>query len=420
MNNFKQFFFVGIVILAFAFYLGFNSPANSNVTDNVSGYAWNSDGMNPTDIGGMGWLSFNNCISAGICPAPSYGVNIDSVGNILGYAWAGNSFDSNINGFGWIKFGGLSDFPSGPGTTSLNAKLSGGNISGWARACAVFQSGCSGDYYHSTGPVNNILVPPNPNPNNIQANPYLGGWDGWISLRGTDYGVVVNQSSGAFSGYAWGGPDVVGWIDFSQVIKGASVSSELILSADSTVVYPPLYQTTLRWSSSVPLNRCIATSSPTVDTINSWNREEEDPRSSKLVDVPANPIPVRYNLTCKDSSNDDVPAAPVYVSRVESVAFSNTAVQKKDTDYITTLSWNTVNASSCKSYGPSGSGWEDGVVKANSGSQPGVIVTAVTPNVDTYSITCIGTHSGSSITPTSLKLNITSGSSIKQPHYIER
>ena len=153
------------MILAFAFYLGFNSPANSNVTDNVSGYAWNSDGMNPTDIGGMGWLSFNNCISAEICPAPSYGVNIDNVGDILGrdilgYAWAGNSVDSNINGYGWINLVDFSVFLQVPEQHLLMPNYP-VVIFRLGRACAVFQSGCSGDYYHSTGPVNNILVPPN-------------------------------------------------------------------------------------------------------------------------------------------------------------------------------------------------------------------------------------------------------------------
>jgi len=42
-----------------------------------------------------------------------------------------------------------------------------------------------------------------------------GGWDGWISLKGTspNYGVV-GTSTGAFVGFAWGS-DVIGWVDFS-------------------------------------------------------------------------------------------------------------------------------------------------------------------------------------------------------------
>ena len=40
-----------------------------------------------------------------------------------------------------------------------------------------------------------------------------GGWDGWIHLHGTGYGVELQEDS-TFSGYAWGS-DVIGWLDFS-------------------------------------------------------------------------------------------------------------------------------------------------------------------------------------------------------------
>ncbi len=407
--NLKQFLIAGITTLVFVFYFGLNNFVNSSSTDNVSGYAWNADGADSTHIGGMGWLSFNNCVSAGNCPAPAYGVTVDNAGNILGYAWAGNSIDSSVNGFGWIKFGGLSGIPSGPGTVSENAKLTNSKVTGWARACAVFQSGCLNpgdptDYYHGTGAIDN----------NLATNPYLGGWDGWISLSGTGYGVTVNQSTGVFSGYAWGGSDVLGWIDFSRVVKGVSAASQLVFYADSTVVYPPSYQTTLRWSSSVPLTGCNATSNPTVNTANSWNGVVADPSSSKLVDVPANPIPVQYDLTCLDSSNNPVKASSVYVFRVESVMLSNTNV----VNGTTTLSWATVNASSCTASGPAGSLWSG--AKGDNGSQTGVIVTAVSPATGAYSITCVGLNSNSQITST-LNLNTISGamSNRRQPKYSE-
>ena len=199
MNNFKKIFVVGVAVSTLIFYFGFNSSVNSNDSENVSGYAWEAYKDEADNVNGMGWLSFN-CISGGDCGIVDYGVNIDDSGNMTGYAWSSN--------YGWVKVGGLSGFPSGEGTQAQNANLNGNNLKGWARFCAVFQSGCEGDYYHGSGPVDN----------NISTNPYLGGWDGWISLSGAGYGVNVDDSTGAFSDYAWGGGDVLGWIDFSQVI----------------------------------------------------------------------------------------------------------------------------------------------------------------------------------------------------------
>jgi hypothetical protein len=52
-----------------------------------------------------------------------------------------------------------------------------------------------------------------------------GGWDGWISLSGTDdeddaeYGVELDV--GEFSGFAWGG-DIVGWLDFGYATTSSS------------------------------------------------------------------------------------------------------------------------------------------------------------------------------------------------------
>jgi len=186
MKNLKQFLVLSATILVFAFYFGFNHPASSNSADNVSGYAWEAD--DGGGVGGMGWLSFN-CISGGNCATSDYGVSIDGSGNMSGYSWSSN--------YGWIKFGGLSNFPSGEGTQAQNANLNGNNLKGWARFCAVATSGC--DF------------------SSLKPDSATRGWDGWVSLSGAGYGVTINQTSGVFSDYAWGGPDMVGWIDFSQV-----------------------------------------------------------------------------------------------------------------------------------------------------------------------------------------------------------
>jgi hypothetical protein len=178
-KNFRKFFIIGVVVLAFVSYFSFNNYVHSSTTDNVSGFAWNGD----TSLGGAGWLSFN-CVSDGSCG--SYGINRHSDGYLYGYVWSSN--------YGWLSFGGLSGFPSVAGATPDNAKadLSSGNVTGWARFCSVFVSGCLGS-----------LLPTST----------TGGWDGWVNLNG----VKVDPISGNFSGYAWGGGDVIGWIDFSKV-----------------------------------------------------------------------------------------------------------------------------------------------------------------------------------------------------------
>lgn len=61
--------------------------------------------------------------------------------------------------------------------------LATGNVSGWARALA-----------------------------------YEDGWDGWLSLRGSNYGVKLNLTGSpkTFEGWAWGS-DVIGWLSFNHL-----------------------------------------------------------------------------------------------------------------------------------------------------------------------------------------------------------
>lgn len=144
----------------------------------VSGYAWSEN---------IGWISFSNTTDGS---AKQYGVNIDPItGNFSGYAWSDN--------IGWINFAPLGFAPTIPDTDIANhhgGKLEGNMITGWARACAGTTNGdCTG-------------------------SSRIDGWDGWIKLSGTSvlstYGVLINPTTGNFSGYAWGS-DVVGWINFS-------------------------------------------------------------------------------------------------------------------------------------------------------------------------------------------------------------
>ena len=132
--------------------------------DNVFGWAWSEN---------IGWLSFNNTTGGG---STDYGVNIDSGGLFSGYAWSEN--------IGWLSFNQaeLAGCPSGACRAEMDTAT--GQVSGWARALA-----------------------------------YGDGWDGWISLRGTNYGVSVDPNPASptyqeFFGWAWGNT-VVGWLSFN-------------------------------------------------------------------------------------------------------------------------------------------------------------------------------------------------------------
>lgn len=49
------------------------------------------------------------------------------------------------------------------------------------------------------------------------------GWDGWIHLRGSNYGVTASGCS--WDGYAWGS-DVLGWIHFKGANYGVTGSGD--------------------------------------------------------------------------------------------------------------------------------------------------------------------------------------------------
>ncbi|QQG46498.1 MAG: hypothetical protein HYY55_01485 [Candidatus Niyogibacteria bacterium] len=135
---------------------------------NLSGWAWS---------GNTGWISFNSTNQGG---GVNYGVTVASNGRLSGYAWSDN--------VGWITFnqGDLGGCPNSPCQANFNKNN--GAVTGWARALA-------------NG----------------------GGWDGWISLSGSNYGVSASQC--VWQGWAWGS-DVIGWINFSGSNYGITGSGD--------------------------------------------------------------------------------------------------------------------------------------------------------------------------------------------------
>jgi len=203
----KKIFLLFIIVLFFSI-LGSGSMQASG---NIFGWAWTEN---------IGWISFNN-LGYGTCPGANcipagggsynYGVNIETNGNLIGYAWSEN--------IGWIKFDSLgTSYPTTPSYSAcLDLPSSGqacdgaGNytVTGWARACSVFASGCSGT---------------------LNSSSINGGWDGWIKMNDISPNglyIDISSSPAQFHKWVWGSDDllseaVIGWGTFNCKEGGAS------------------------------------------------------------------------------------------------------------------------------------------------------------------------------------------------------
>ena len=203
----KYLLFAIIILTAFSF-LGIKGVKAAS----LSGWAWvdpESTASPPDPPGNLdiGWVSFNslnfnpngNTVYEGAaegaptgCPSSGtvypYNVDVDLLNGLFSdYAWSEN--------IGWIQFNPAGPYPAAPNYSACLDLTGAGqacdgigdnNVGGWARALA-----------------------------------YGGGWDGWIKLRGTNYGVSrdTNPNPDELTGFAWGGDDatgeeVVGWISF--------------------------------------------------------------------------------------------------------------------------------------------------------------------------------------------------------------
>lgn len=264
LSKFDHIKAVKFVIVALSFVLVFsfsNNLAKSSTLDNLTGAAW---GMDEGDFGfglvkgGMEWLSFN-CTIHGGCSDSNYGVNYDiNTGYLEGYAYSAH--------YGWVKFGGLntSEMPSGPGTSQTNAYVDANDnnkVKGWVRFCApaANQSLCTGVH---------------------TANAKNGGWDGWLSLRGTGYGVTYDSGTKEFGGYAWGGNNggstnqeqVVGWVDFSNVSHDP-INEPMVTISAQDIYIPEGGQTTIFWDGLNLINSpsgCLASQGAGSQNTGAW------------------------------------------------------------------------------------------------------------------------------------------------------
>lgn len=144
--------------------------------DSGQGWLWGG-GAGPTDgtNTNVGWISVNNTNQGG---ATNYGLNIPSGnGDVTGYAWSEN--------IGWISFN-AADTTSCPQNPCGAVRVVGNNIKGWARILGIKDALAAGN---------------------------SGGWQGWVSLSGPQYGVKINADN-TLTGFGWS--DELGWIDFSR------------------------------------------------------------------------------------------------------------------------------------------------------------------------------------------------------------
>ncbi|MEK7647105.1 MAG: myxococcus cysteine-rich repeat containing protein [Patescibacteria group bacterium] len=258
--NFRILFLVA----ALALLLGVKVPESGAVAGDtpLRGYAWSDN---------VGWLSFS-CENTSYCATSNYGVVIDASGVLSGYAWSDN--------IGWVSFHtfDLVGCPSGSCEARYNPGL--GKLTGWARAL-VYQSA-------------------------------ENGWDGWISLSGSNYGVTVDRSTGDLANYAWSDM-VMGWLSFNCENTGVCGTSpykvyalfsdiplvELKADGALSVIYITLGQNAVISWNMQNVDSCVASSSP-VDSVwdnNSiWNNPTNYLPSGSLTVSPA--ITTVYTLTC--------------------------------------------------------------------------------------------------------------------------
>lgn len=285
--------FIAVLIIG-ALFLGYNYFFNNSVSlvsaalsdcniagggKLLKGWAWSSN---------IGWVNFN-CEDQGVCTQSYYKVSLSPSGNLSGCAWSSS--------IGWIRFDPQTgSVPSAP-NQSAQIDIGTGLASGWARACNVFQSDCSGTLKDDTD---------------------RGGWDGWLKMAkdssddGGAYGVRL--SGNKLENFAWGG-DVVGWLNFDSGISGSGVTIDGLVNCSSFSASPlsvkPSQITTLSWQCQFADN-CKIDADVSGQTLGQVCNSESECNSDSAV---TNPITKKttYTLTCNQGSFSAIETAVVNI-----------------------------------------------------------------------------------------------------------
>jgi len=216
------------------------SPINSGATQQIA-FSYSGNGTEQTFIStpptcqnhniwgeawsdGAGWIRFR-CPTVG--SGVDYGVDYNqTTGALSGYAWS--------DGLGWISFNSsdLTGCPSGTCTATVD--LQNGVFSGWARTLSAV-----GQPLEKTG-----------------------GWQGWISLKGSNYGLgVLGGSPSQVTGYTWANSEV-GWVSFNCSNTGVCGTSNYKVYTTLVPNIPPTATLSVRNTSGSSALNCFAGSAP--------------------------------------------------------------------------------------------------------------------------------------------------------------
>lgn len=295
--------FLALSFLFFVLILGsfFSKPFSQETraispaaTGELKGFAWSSN---------IGWISFNCASETSPCPhgnASGYQVKVaTSTGLLSGYAWSPN--------VGWISFNSvspndLSGCPLAPCEARLSTTVVSGRrqLTGWAKVLSA--SGGSGwDGFISLSPKTGA---PLNESNSYSATASCVNYAGTAGCYGPRMAVSTGNSTGTFSGFAWGG-DVVGWVDFwgGATTTGVALVVPAPPNASTTFSAEPLSvvmgnTTTLTWLSEYA-ESCTATST---DSTSSWNTSVVSSATSTGSSQPIVNMNTTYTFQCNPGS----------------------------------------------------------------------------------------------------------------------
>jgi hypothetical protein len=245
----------------------------------------------------IGWISFS-CEDLKTCGKVLYGMKVSDGGNLSGYAWSEN--------IGWVS-------------VESGTKLQNGVMFGWLRAL-------SGDGR---------------------------GWDGRISLNGSNYGVT--ESNGILSGFAWGS-DVVGWVDFSLV----RTSSSYTCVPQDLCISDTLYHRNVQCEQSevrACANGCADAFSCNPECALSYSCSGSTIILTDISCATSNITTCENPYFCSGGSQVCLAPLPKFISGGEldgNLKAIPSLVQRED---VTQIFWNVENASECAVIGSNGDSW---------------------------------------------------------------
>jgi hypothetical protein len=333
-------FFILFAIIGGVF--GFSNRAHAGTNENVAGWGWSST---------IGWISLN-CTDPNTCtPATNYGVNVDTTQNLNRGAISGFAWSPNI---GWVSFNPSDTVSRCPTTAPAHIDLTTGVVTGWARA--------------------------------IAGNPSTG-WDGCISLSGSNYGLTMNPTTGGLTGFAWGST-VVGWVSFNGLVTLSPNQPALSLTAAPTQLAIP-GPTTLNWTSAnVQTTSCSSSWAGAVAAI-----------GTQVVTVNQT---TTFTITCMGNNSVPISAtATVTVTSTTALVLQANPMSVQSNNPHTDLSWTSpsqANYTSCNiSASPVTSSWSGSlatnqVPNATNGythTRSNVTVPSGPNQSTTYTITCL-------------------------------